>query len=243
MKELKVQWVSKLDPGTTTDDLYNDLIKEYPDCLELHTAYLQCIDPFEAKKQLPSIKKAQSTVLTKSMVKKYIAICDQVLNHVDQEKLLAYFSIKVDLRTEAHQIKAQMERQKSTFIEALCRKGIYLCCLLELGDIMEEEGDLPPADDLNNSVSEVWHTLLKFIDPVDSKMTNMFILYFALWHSVSKKQYGRALKYLIRIQEEKPSKDVEEKIIDVCHTNSWGHLVQHLQKTILSKFPAAYKPF
>ncbi|GJQ85876.1 hypothetical protein Trydic_g15333 [Trypoxylus dichotomus] len=243
LKELKIQWVSKLEPQTTTDELYNDLLKEHPECIEMHTAYLQCIDPFGPKTQLPSIIKAHSTTLMKPTVKKFITICDQVLNQVDQEKLLAYFSIKVDLRRDAFEIKARMEHQRTTFIEALCRKGIYLCSLLEMGHIMKGEAELPSGDDLIAGISEIWHVLLKFIDPVDSKVTNMFVLYFALWHSVTKKQYGRALKYLMRIQEEKSSKDIEERIVDVCRMSCWNHLVLYLQRNILSKFPTAFKPF
>lgn len=72
-----------------------------------------------------------------------------------------------------------MERQKSVFIEAVCRKGIYLCTLVELGDIMEGEWELPSADDLNNDISELWHMLLKFVDPVDSKVST--VLHFDLF--------------------------------------------------------------
>lgn len=105
LKDLRVQWIAKFDSGPVTDELYTDLLKEYPECLELHTSYLQCIDSFDPKRQLPNIVKTQTVTLTKSAVKKYISICDQVLNQVDPEKLLAYFSIKVDLRTDAVQIK------------------------------------------------------------------------------------------------------------------------------------------
>lgn len=64
-----------------------------------------------------------------------------------------------------------MDRQKTVFIEALCRKGIYLSTLHEMGDVTEGDGEIPSNDDLSNSITDVWRTLLKFVDPVDIKVT------------------------------------------------------------------------
>ncbi|XP_022914704.1 tripeptidyl-peptidase 2 isoform X2 [Onthophagus taurus] len=238
-RDLKILWLSKFETSSATDEFYLDLCKEYPDSLEVHSSYLQCIDPFEPKKQLPFVYKPQSHMVSKSSVRKYIEVCNKILSSVDQEKILAHFAIKIDQRPDAGQIRQQMERQKNILIEALCRKGMYLCLFSDLKDSMQSDGD----DVSPEEIVDVWQNLQKFVDPTDSKITNMYVLYFGLWHACYHKHYGRMIKYLTRIQEEKSLEEIEEKIIEVCHVLEWNHVVLYLERGILSKFPLAYKPF
>lgn len=126
------------------------------------------------------------------------------------------------------------EQQKSQLIESVCRKGIALCrlAMIDAGDewIIEEIGKL-------------WRVLLKFIDPSDAKVLTSPVLYFSIWHSFVHKQYGRLLKYLIKLQEDKSQKEIEERIVEFSQLMNWEHVARHLLRGIPSKFPTAYKPF
>lgn len=68
-------------------------------------------------------------------------------------------------------------------------------------------------------------------------------LHFGLWHASVHEHYGRMLKYLQKLQEDKSQKEIEEKIIEVCQVLGWTYLVKHLQRSLPSKFPTSYKPF
>lgn len=60
-----------------------------------------------------------------------------------------------------------MERQKTVLLDCLCRKGIALCKLYLLNK--SSEGAEKSAT--LNDISDVWKTLLKFVDPNDLKVT------------------------------------------------------------------------
>jgi tripeptidyl-peptidase-2 len=64
-----------------------------------------------------------------------------------------------------------------------------------------------------------------------------------LWHAKVYKQFGRLLKYAIRLQDERPSKELEEKIIELYKLNEWEYLASHFLRNLPSKFPSAYRPF
>lgn len=69
------------------------------------------------------------------------------------------------------------------------------------------------------------------------------MVYFAMWHATMHKHYGRLLKYLNKLFEEKPSQEIEERCIEVYSILKWNHLVRYCRRALPHKYPNAYKPF
>lgn len=60
-----------------------------------------------------------------------------------------------------------MEQQKNVYLECLARKGIALCRLSLLGKV---------GDNQQQDISNVWKSLVKFVDPSDAKVNTNFVL-------------------------------------------------------------------
>ena len=58
-----------------------------------------------------------------------------------------------------------MECQKTSYLDALCRKGIYLCRLYVNKNSSERE--VEDSSLTLKNISSYWTALLKFIDPTD----------------------------------------------------------------------------
>ncbi|CAG9759947.1 unnamed protein product [Ceutorhynchus assimilis] len=221
-------WISKLDKEGG-EKLYEDLIKTYPNVLTAHSSYLQLIDPLD-KRVLPAVR--NKICGNADDLNKVISTCDKVLKSVNEETILAYMATKSDLRSDAAKYKVQMEQQKNVYLECLARKGIALCRL----SLLQGNADI-------QEIAGAWISLVKFVDPSDAKVLTSHVLYFAIWHSFVKQQYGRMLKYLYKLQEEKPNEEIEKKIIETCAELKWKHVVYYLERVLPSKYPTDYKPF
>lgn len=230
VRDLQTSWIAKLDKETA-EKLYEDLTKTYPNHLPIHSSYLQLIDPLD-KRILPNINKKPNTSLED--LNKVVSTCEKVIENVNEESILAYMATKTDLRSDAAKFKVQMEQQKNVYLECLARKGIALCRI----HLLSENADAQLQD-----IGNVWKSLLKFIDPSDAKVLTSHVLYFAIWHSFVKQQYGRYLKYILKLQEDKPTEDIERRVIEVCQELKWKHLVNYLERMLPSKYPNAYRPF
>ncbi|XP_044257538.1 tripeptidyl-peptidase 2 isoform X2 [Tribolium madens] len=233
VRDLKTQFLSKLDP-LNAEKFYDEFLTKYPDHLPLHTAYLQAVDPIDTRRPYPNLLvNIQATMINKDVQLKYIAICDKVIENISEEGILAFSAMKADLRSDASKIKTSMDQKRTIYLECLCRKGIILCRLYKL----EEK------EDYLERIAGIWKSLVRFVDPNDAKVVTPYLVFFMMWHAHVHKQYGRVLKYTMRMQEEKPCKELEDRIIDLCRMNGWEYLADHLQRNILSKFPQSYRPF
>lgn len=74
-------------------------------------------------------------------------------------------------------------------------------------------------------------------------MVTPHVVYFALWHAKIYQHYGRLLKYALRLQDEKPTKEMDLEIATLCQKNGWDYMSLHYMRNTLFKFPKAYKPF
>lgn len=57
------------------------------------------------------------------------------------------------------------------------------------------------------------------------------------------KHYGRMLKLLAKLLEEKPVKEIDEKIAEVQNELKWHFAAKHVLRSCVNKYPHAYKPF
>ncbi|XP_050313767.1 tripeptidyl-peptidase 2 isoform X2 [Anthonomus grandis grandis] len=230
LRDFEINWLPKFDKETG-EKVYEELAKTYPNHLPLHLSFLQLIDPLD-RKVLPTLKRK----LTQNAgdVRKVINICEKVLENVNEESILEFLATKTDLRPDAVKHKTHMEQQKNVYLESLIRKGIALCKLHVLNEAPEN---------IMDEISTVWKSMVKFVDPNDLKVLTSHALYFATWHAFVKKQYGRVLKYLFKLQEDKPSEDVDKKIIEFCEMLQWKHVVDYLERNLPSRYPNSYRPF
>ncbi|PSN55100.1 hypothetical protein C0J52_01886, partial [Blattella germanica] len=229
-------------PGEQAQSLYEELKNTYPEHLAAHTAMLQCLEPNEPKKLLPYVKTvdtSDNSVITAA--NKVIAVAETVIGQIDSTQLLAYYGSKADHRADAPKIKTSMERQKAALIEALSRKGSAMCRIYTINAATGKagEGDGQSSGSITmDSIDNVWREVLKFTDVNDSKVSN-----FMLWHSAINRQWGRFLKILFKLMEDKPTREFDEKACEVGRKLGWTHYVRYVESALPVKYPPTYRPF
>ncbi|XP_043258788.1 tripeptidyl-peptidase 2 isoform X2 [Colletes gigas] len=238
LRDLKCNWLGKLAPSTKPGEyanlLYGELKNLFSDHLPVHTAMLTSLDSPEARRHVPHDDLSESTV---SLANQIITVADAVITNIDQDKLLAYYGLKNDQRADAAKIKATMEKQKSSLIEALVKKGCALARLY-VHNMKKGEGDRASYEHLLESVTNHWQEVQKFAEPTDSK-----VLILSLWHAHINNHSGRYLKLLMRYYEEKPLKEIDEKCIEIARNLGWEHLSCHITSSIPTRYPTSYKSF
>ncbi len=125
-----------------------------------------------------------------------------------------------------------LEKQKANVLEALVKKGIAICDLIE-SQTPKQVNDFATVETTNNDVSivdendeqklsptaqlslsdvdQVLTEITKLIDPYDSKVAK-----FTEKHASIHCHFGRAIKLLFKLQETKPTLENELKCIEVC---------------------------
>lgn len=123
LRDLKISWLSKmgktfllffflmfllqnvliLDSAETALNMYEEMLKEFPDYILVHTSYLQSLDPMDVKRQLPSFKPDHK--INTDVMYKIISVCTAAMKNIDQNELLAYFALKTDTRMDSAKIK------------------------------------------------------------------------------------------------------------------------------------------
>lgn len=237
LRDLRISWITKLDES---DELYKELCKEYKDYLPLHVAKLQALDSDKDRlKKLPEITK----------IAKYI------LNQIDKDALLAYYGMKSDPRPNSASIKIDMDKQKNILIETYVKLGCSQADThlegLETSTSIASCDDAPVTgvDDEEDcehvipkvptqEIDMIFEELLKWVDPFDMK-----VIEFSIRHALVHKLYGRALRFLLKQNEEKPSKQLERRCIEVFKQLEWDHCIQYFETSLLVKYPKSYRPF
>ncbi|EEB17144.1 tripeptidyl-peptidase, putative [Pediculus humanus corporis] len=242
LRDLKINWLGKVEYGTEAEALYEELKNLYPDNLTVHTSMLQCLEPNELKNVglLPLMSSDLTPEVKEEMAekaRKIISVADEIINSVDGPQILAYMGMKNDSRPDAQKIKTKMNEQKLALIDAYCRKGCALCRLFyieESSDSREDFGDSPVGGNENSNwqaANNIWKELMKFTD-----VTDMNIMYFMMWHSAACGHYARLAKYLHKLQERKSCKEIDLKLIEVYRKLGWDHC----EKFLTSWIPDGY---
>ncbi|XP_072938553.1 tripeptidyl-peptidase 2 [Epargyreus clarus] len=228
-KEFALTWLPKLE-GDKLEQVYEETLEKFPGCLATHVAYLHGVDSPTDPKKLPHAN--QEPDVTTAWCEQLITISDKVIKQIDQEKLLAFLGMKNDVRPDAAKIKQDQEKQRGYLVEALCRKGTALCRL---------RGAAPGAaarDKLDDALHANLADLLKFTDLTDAKA-----IHYGVWHCFTFKHWGRAIKLLNKIQDDRPSREVEERLIEAYRQLGWEHLAALSQGALPIRYPAGYRPF
>ncbi|KAG6441933.1 hypothetical protein O3G_MSEX002060 [Manduca sexta] len=229
LADFSASWLAKLE-GEKLEQVYEELVEKFPGYLGAHVAYLQALDSPTDPKKLPHVNEEPD--FTTAWCEQLIAIADKVIKAIDQDKLLAYLGMKNDTRSDASKIKQEQEKQRGLVVEALCRRGTALCRLHALAQSPAARDKL--ADALHDNIND----LLKFTDLNDAKVIN-----YGVWHCFTLKQWGRAIKLLTKILEDRPSKEVEERLIEAYNQIGWHHLARITEATLPIKYPSTYRPF
>ncbi|XP_013176640.1 PREDICTED: tripeptidyl-peptidase 2 [Papilio xuthus] len=228
-RDLAATWLAKLE-GDKLEQLYEEMLEKYPGYLGTHVAYLNSVDSPTDPKKLPHA--AEEPDVTTAWCEQLITIADKVIKQIDQDKLLAYLGMKNDTRADATKIKQEQERLRGWAVEALCRRGAALCRLhaLAQGGAARDKID----DALRNNLAD----LLRLADLTDTK-----VQHYGVWHCFTMKHWGRAIKLLNKILEERPSREVEERLAGAYRQLGWEHLALCVQRALPAKYPPAYRPF
>ncbi|XP_049882036.1 tripeptidyl-peptidase 2 [Pectinophora gossypiella] len=229
VKEFTTNWLAKLE-GDKLEQVYEEMLEKFPGYLGAHVAYLHAVDsPTDAKK-LPHANEEPD--VTTAWCEQLVTISEKVIKQIDQDKLLAYLGMKNDTRSDATKIKQEQEKQKGYLIDALCRRGAALCRLRALAAGAAARDKLAAA--LRGNMDD----LLKFTDLTDSKA-----IHYGVWHCFTFNQWGRAVKLLTKILEERPSKEAEERLIEAYKQLKWDYLAKFAQGQMPIKYPSTYRPF
>ncbi|XP_044020581.1 tripeptidyl-peptidase 2 isoform X2 [Aphidius gifuensis] len=231
LRDVKCTWLAKLEATEHATALYNELRTSYPDHLPVHTAMLTSLDSPEARRLLPHDDLTESAITFADQI---IDVADKVISSIDQEKLLAYYGMKHDQRTDATKIKTTMDKQKLLLIESFVKKG---CAYARLYIHARKRGETEAALHLS-AVTQAWNDVQKYAEATDNK-----VLILSLWHAHINKHYGRYLKLLLRYYEDKPLRDIDEKFAEISSIIGWEHWAKHITGTIPTRYPKAYRLF
>lgn len=69
------------------------------------------------------------------------------------------------------------------------------------------------------------------------------VLQFSIWHAYTNRHYGRYVKFLLKVYDEKWNKDVLEELSSIARKKEWRHLSEHIDRQIVSANPGGFRPF
>lgn len=160
------------------EEIYNKIVKDYPNFLAAHITFIQKLDVVESKNSLPisfneSIQAMQPADLKtlETTLKRVVSLANIVIAGTNVDSLLAYYGLKSDSRTDAAKIKTEMDKQKIALLDAYVRKFIALGKLhliavrLNKTEVSRSE-DVIPWTELDGLYAE----LGKFIEYHDLKV-------------------------------------------------------------------------
>jgi tripeptidyl-peptidase-2 len=224
LRDLKITWIPKLDDSST---LYEELKKDHDGHVPLHVARLHALD----------VEKDRT-----SRLGAVIESSQNVIKLIDETALLTYYGMKSDTRPDAITVKTEMDKQKGWLLDALVRLGCAQADVLSEKEKSPEEepssttSDLPDISiqDLDNTVKQVQ----KLADLTDTK-----VLQLSVRHALAHKFYGKALKFVQKQTEEKQTKELDKKLIEIYGHLGWDHLARYVQNCQPVKYPTSFRPF
>ncbi|XP_055686753.1 tripeptidyl-peptidase 2 [Lutzomyia longipalpis] len=228
--------IPKLDLADA-EEIYQELIVSNPKYLAAHVALIQNLETGEPKAQMPhgymgALEKIEDKKPLETTLNRIIDLADLVIRETDVDALLSYYGMKTDTRADAAKIKASMDKQKGTLLEAYTKKIIAMgkLHLLTITGV-----DL---DEVLTEADEVFTGIAKFGDVNDSKYLPV-----GIWHAFLHKHFGRMSKYLHKLYEEKQQREILEEQRRVFRELKWGHVEKVMDRIIVNANPQTYRLF
>lgn len=130
-----------------------------------------------------------------------------------------------------------MDKQKAILLDAYVRKIIALG---KLGLIEVQSANQKDAKQwyTNEDIDVIYAEVGKFIEYSDPK-----VIYLSLWHAYLNQHYGRMTKFLQKMYEEKPQREILDELQSVVRINKWEHIGDALRKIIVAANPPAHRLF
>nr|NP_001286377.1 Tripeptidyl-peptidase II, isoform E [Drosophila melanogaster]AHN56175.1 Tripeptidyl-peptidase II, isoform E [Drosophila melanogaster] len=228
------------------EKIYNDVVAAHPKHLQANLLLIQNIESNQLKSQLPltfvnaqktsppeagesADKQKEDQKKVRSALERIVKLADKVIQETDSEALLSYYGLKNDTRADAAKIKTNMDKQKNTLIEALSKKGIAVAKLAVLDDCIK---------DSLAEINELYTEIIKFVDANDSKA-----IQFALWHAYAHGHYGRMYKYVVKLIEEKRTRDHFVELAAINGALGHEHIRTVINRMMITAFPSSFRLF
>jgi hypothetical protein len=143
-------------------------------------------------------KKLGLANITPKRSEEAIRVCNLIIDEIgNPDDILAFFAIKTDSRSDAAEIKKEMERKKGWYLDATSKKGIALCAVGK-----------------SDEATQLLFDCLRFVEQSDPK-----VIFFSIVHAEKIGHFGRAIKLSQSFLESssgsgsgsngKPSDDIE----------------------------------
>lgn len=129
-----------------------------------------------------------------------------------------------------------MDKQKSNLLEAYVRKAIALSKLFILDGGAAEKA--AAGGDERDQLNSIYTDVGKFMAYTDAKVIMM-----TLWYSYRHQHYGRMMKCLQKIYEEKLQRDVLDEQRLVANELKMNHICTLLHRTAVTANPLTYRLF
>eukprot|EP00795_Rhopilema_esculentum_P016379 gene16379-7781_t len=226
MQDLMVAWIPKLDGHQKQIELYDKL----QDNIHAHNAYLNSIDSTKGKEKLEEI----------------IKVSDRIIGMIDRNELATYYAMKTDLSDDAAKTKVEMDKKRNVLTNALLKKGTAMADMMITSDrtagdvsVLISESAEPMMPTIDTGLDETFQEFSKWTDPTDSKTLAFFVR-----HATARKHYGRALKAVLKLQEDQSaSPKYDELSVQLAEGLGWHHVASHFKKSNMLRQPPNYELF
>ena len=252
-KDLSVQWITRLDMKSS-GEVYSKALKHHPSNIKLHQARLQSVDNHFLSKQ-PSItnsSEAEKAEFYLNHENSLEPIAKELKDLIDVTAILAASGTRTDTRKDASKQKALMEQNKNALIDAHCRE--WLARLKKFLPSKVDPTSKPalelyppygvysitfppeiPSEELLHELDNSATLLLKLVDPSDAKVAPFFVAYYQ-----TRGLHSSAAKLLLKMMDERPSKDLYIQVISQVRLLGFHHLVREMCRSFTIKYPANF---
>ncbi|EDW32157.1 GL10584 [Drosophila persimilis] len=244
LRDFQCTHIVKCEPEMA-EKIYNEVVEAHPKHLQAHLLLIQNIEAAQLKSAFPLTftngQKSEKPVgenadqqkeeqkKLRSALERVIKLAENVIVETDAEALLSYYGLKNDTRPDAAKIKTNMDKQRNNLIEALSKKGIAIAKLAVLDDSLKDR----LAD-----INDVYTHIIKFVDANDSKA-----IQFALWHAYAHAHYGRMYKYIVKLIEDKRTREQYDELAAINSALGHEHITAVIKRMTVSSFPSTYRLF
>lgn len=122
-----------------------------------------------------------------------------------------------------------MDKLKNNLIEALTKKGIAVAKRAVVDNAVKER---------LSEINDIYTEVIKFVDANDSKA-----IQFALWHAYAHGHYGRMYKYVMKLLDEKRSREHFEELAAINGAQGYEHIRTVINRMMVTAYPSSFRLF